>query len=76
MFCPGCDRPAPRLILDSHHALATAYSYATLSEKVMSLVTKLEFCRFVFGWLDQSLRNKLMKNGSFVPLQICAWSVE
>jgi len=42
----------------------------------MSLVTKLEFCRLAFGRLDQSLRNKLIKNGPFVRLQICTWSVQ
>jgi hypothetical protein len=38
-------------------ALATAYSYATLGEEVVSLVTKLESCRVAFGRHDKSLGN-------------------
>ena len=42
----------------------------------MSFVTKLEFCRFVFGRLDQFLGNKLIQNGPFVRLQIRARTVQ
>ena len=37
--------------------LATAYSHAALGEEAVSLATKLEFRRVVFGWLDESLGN-------------------
>jgi hypothetical protein len=50
------------------HALATAYSHAALGEDVVSSVTKFEFSRLIFDWLDKFLRNKLIKHGSFVPL--------
>jgi hypothetical protein len=57
-------------------ALATAYSHAALGEKVVSFVTKLEFCGVVFGRLDESLRDKLIKNSPFVRLQIRAGSLQ
>jgi hypothetical protein len=56
--------------------LAAAYSHAALRENVMSIVTKLEYCGIAFGWNDQSLSYKLIKNGPFVPLQICAGSIQ
>ena len=56
--------------------LTTAYTHATLGEKVMSLVTKLEFCRVVFGRLDKSLANKVIQNSPFVRLQIGAGSLK
>jgi hypothetical protein len=56
--------------------LTTAYTHATLGEKVMSLVTKLEFCRVVFGRLDKSLGNKVIQNSPFVRLQIGAGSLK
>jgi hypothetical protein len=56
--------------------LTTAYSYATLGEKVVSLVTKLEFCGLAFGRLDKSFGDKLIQNSSFVRLQIRAGAVQ
>ena len=56
--------------------LAAAYSHAALGEKVMSIVTKLEYCGVAFGRNDQSLSYKLIKNGPFVPLQIRAGSLQ
>jgi hypothetical protein len=56
--------------------LTTAYTHATLGEKVMSLVTKLEFCRVVFTRLDKSLGNKVIQNSPFVRLQISAGSLK
>jgi hypothetical protein len=42
----------------------------------VSFVTKLEFCGVVFGRLDESLRDKLIKNSPFVRLQIRAGSLQ
>ena len=56
--------------------LTTAYSYATLGEKVVSLVTKLEFCRYAFDGLDKPLCDKLIENSSFVRLQIRAGAIQ
>jgi hypothetical protein len=56
--------------------LTTAYSYAALGQKVVSLLTKLEFCRVVFGRLDKSLCDKLIKDSPFVRLQIRAGSFQ
>jgi len=50
--------------------LATAYSYAALGEKVVSLLTQLDFRGVVFGRLDKSFCDKLIKNSPFVRLQI------
>jgi hypothetical protein len=63
----------PRHRLD---LLTTAYSYATLGEKVVSLVTKLEFCGLAFGRLDKSFCDKLIENSSFVRLQIRTRAVQ
>jgi hypothetical protein len=43
---------------------------------VVSLLTKLELRGIVFGRLDKSLCDKLIKNGSFVRLQIRAGSLQ
>jgi hypothetical protein len=56
--------------------LTAAYSHPALGEEVVSLVSKLEFCRFVFGRLDEFLGNKLIKNSLFVRLQIRAGSLQ
>ena len=67
---------APSISPQAGAQLAATYSHAALSKKVMSLVTKLEFCRLVFGRLDQFLGNKLIQNGPFVRLQIRARTVQ
>jgi hypothetical protein len=43
---------------------------------VVSLLTKLEFCGVVFGRLDKSLCDKLIKKSPFVRLQIRAGSLQ
>jgi hypothetical protein len=50
--------------------LAAAYSHAALGQKVVSIITKLEYCGVALGRNDQSLGNKPIKNGPFVSLQI------
>ncbi|MGB8074668.1 MAG: hypothetical protein WCF55_17750, partial [Pseudolabrys sp.] len=67
-------RPAPGPFTATK--LATAYAYASFGEEMVSLVTKLEFCRLVFGRLDKSLCDKLIKKSPFVRLQIRAGSLQ
>ena len=56
--------------------LAAANSHAALGEKVVSIVTKLQYCGVAFGRNDQSLSYKLIKNCPFVPFQIRAGSLQ
>ena len=56
--------------------LAAAYSHAALGEKVVSNVTKLQYCGVAFGRNDQSLGYKLIKNCPFVPFQIRVGSLQ
>ena len=63
-------------LIGSWSSLATAYSHATLREKVVSRVTQLELRGIVFGRLDKSFRNKLIKNSPLVRLQTCTGSLQ
>jgi hypothetical protein len=56
--------------------LTTAYSHAALGQKVVSLLTKLEFCGVVLGRLDKSFCGKLVKDSPLVRLQIRAGSLQ
>ncbi len=69
---PSCETVARHVVALMSDRLATAYSDTPLREKVVSLVSKLEFCWIVIGQLDKSLRDKLIKNRPLVCLQICA----
>jgi len=57
-------------------ALTAAYSHAALGENAVSSISKLEFSRLIFDWLDKFLRYKLIKHGSFVRLQIRVRSIQ
>ena len=56
--------------------LAAAYSHAALGEKVVSNVTKLQYCGVAFGRNNQPLSYKLIQNFPFVPFQIRVRSLQ
>lgn len=68
------ESPSRELARKSH--LATANAHAPIREKVVSLVSELEFRWIVIDGLDKSLRDQLIKNCSLVRLQICAGAAQ
>ena len=56
--------------------LSAAYPYAAFRQKVVSIVTELKYGGIEFGGDDQSLGHKLVQNGPFVPLQVCAGPIQ
>ena len=62
--------------MPSQVSLSAAHAHATLGEKMVSFVTKLNPCRIIFKPYDKFLFKKLIKDSFLMRFQVDAGTVQ